>query len=150
MRGQLSKISNLQRFTFNSKAFPSGCVKDPSEQSAGIFPAVLELSLGFKERSKASLPEVMICRKSFANPELVHNSETDAIGERPLFVAMFAEPVGRDVETCRINPFEAECLTAFDRIKEVRGGTMAVARQQQSDGFVGHIFGSEEMATFSD
>jgi len=54
------------------------------------------------------------------------------------------------VETCRINPFEAECLTAFDRIEKVRGGSMTVARQQQSDGFVGHIFGGEEMAAFSD
>ena len=92
----------------------------------------------------------MICRKSFANPELVHDSETDAIGEGPLFVAMFTKPVRRDVETCRINPFEAECLTAFDRIEKVRGGSMTVARQQQSDGFVGHIFGGEEMAAFSD
>jgi len=63
---------------------------------------------------------------------------------------MLAKPVSGGVKTCRIYPFEAECLTAFDRIEKVRGGSITAARQQQSDGFVGHIFGGEEMAAFSD
>jgi hypothetical protein len=107
LRGQLSDFKPSAIY-FQLESFSSACARDPSEESAGIFPAVLALSVEFKERSKASLPEVMICRKSFANPELVHNSETDAIGERPLFVAMFAKPVSGGVKkTCRINPFQA-------------------------------------------
>ena len=83
----------------------------------------------------------MVRRERIPNPELVHHSETDAIGKRPLFVAMLAKPGGCGVKTCRINPFEAERLTTFNRVKKVRGGSMTVAHQQQSDGFVGHIFG---------
>lgn len=106
MRGQLSDFKPSAIY-FQLESFSSACARDPGEEYPGIFPAVLALSLGFKERSKASLPEVVICRKSFANPELVHNSETDAIGERPLFIAMFAKPVSSGVKTCRTNPFQA-------------------------------------------
>ena len=93
---------------------------------------------------------MMVRRERIPNPELVHHSETDAIGKRPLFVAMLAKPGGCGVKTCRINPFQAERLAAFDRIKEVRSGPMTVARQQQSDRFVGDIFSGEEMAAFPD
>ena len=93
---------------------------------------------------------MMIRRESIANPELVHNGETYAIGKGPLFVAMLAKPVSCDVETCRINPFEVERLAAFDGIKKVCGSPMTVPRQQQSNGFVGYIFGGKEMPAFSD
>ena len=93
---------------------------------------------------------MMIRGESIANAQLAHDSETDAIGEGPLFIAMLAKPVSGGVETCRINPFQAERLAAFDRIKKVRSGPMTVARQQQSDRFVGDIFSGEEMAAFPD
>jgi hypothetical protein len=84
---------------------------------------------------------MMIRGESIANAQLAHYSETDAIGEGPLFIAMLAKPVSGGVETFRINPFEAERLTTFNRVKKVRSGSITVAHQQQSDGFVGHIFG---------
>ena len=92
----------------------------------------------------------MIRRESVSNAELAHYSETDAIGEGPLFVAMLAEPVSGGVKTCRINPFQTERLAAFDRVEKVRGGPMTVACQQQSDGFIGYIFGGKKMAAFTD
>ena len=122
----------------------------PGDQSHGKRPNGFKPSLGFKKRNKAGLPEMTIRRESIANPELAHDSETDAVGEGPLFVAMFAKQAGGGVETCRFNPLQAERLAAFDRIKKVRGGPMTMARQQQSDGFVGHVFGGEEMAAFAD
>ena len=93
---------------------------------------------------------MMIRRESVSNAELAHHSETDAIGEGPLFVAMPAEPVSGGVKTCRINPFQTERLAAFDRIKKIHRGPMTVARQKQSDGFVGYIFGGEEVAALAD
>ena len=91
----------------------------------------------------------MICRESIANAQLVHDSETDAIGEGPLLVAMFAERDSGGVKTCRINPFQAKRLAAFDRTKKINGGPMTVTHQQQSDGFIGYIFGGEEMPAFA-
>ena len=53
------------------------------------------------------------------------------------------------MKTARIDPFQAECLAAFDGIKKIHGSPMTVAHQQQSDGLVGDIFGGEEMAAFA-
>ena len=113
------------------------------------FPAVLVSPLGFNKGSETGLPKMMIRSKSVANAQLAHDSETDAIGEGPLFVAMFSEPVSSSVKTRRINPFHAECLTAFDCIKKIRCRAMTVAHQQQSDGFIGYILGGEEMAALA-
>jgi hypothetical protein len=37
---------------------------------------------------------MMVRRERIPNPELMHHSETDAIGKGPLFVAMLAKPGG--------------------------------------------------------
>jgi hypothetical protein len=106
--------------------------------------------LSFKKRRETGLLEMMIRRESVSNAEFAHDSETDAIGERPEFVAMFAKPTRGGVETCRIDPFQAERLASLDRINKVCRSPMTVARQQQSDGFVGHIFSGEKMTAFAE
>ena len=70
------------------------------ETSAGIIQRWLR-RLDFKERSETGLPKMMIRGKSIANAELAHDSETDAIGKGPLFIAMLAKPGGCIVKTCR-------------------------------------------------
>src|SRR5215211_6828493 len=95
------------------------------------YPTDVASSLGFKKGGETGLPKMMIRGESIANAKLAHDSETDAIGEGPLFVAMFAEPTGSGVKTCRINPFQAEHLAAFDCVQKIYGSPMAVAHQQQ-------------------
>ena len=93
------------------------------------FPSGLALSLSLEKRIETGLLKMMIRRESIANAELAHDSETDAIGERPFFVVMFAKPVSGGVKTRGINPFQPERFAAFDRIKKVCGDAMTGGAQ---------------------
>ena len=52
----------------------------------------------------------MVSREGVANAQLAHGGETDAIGERPFVVRVFAEEGGGSVESLRTNPLQAEPL----------------------------------------
>ena len=76
---------------FQLEIFPD-CVRENLVRNSLEFPAALSSSLGFKNGMKTGLAKMMIRGESVANVQLAHDSETDAIGEGPLFVGMFAKP----------------------------------------------------------
>src|SRR5438067_767888 len=84
--------------------------------------------------------------EGIAHAKLTHDGETDAIGEGPFLVSMFAEPVRACLKTRRVNPFQVQGFTLLDGVEKIHGRALTVTHEQQSDGLIGHIFSSEETA----
>lgn len=98
----------------------------------------------FQQRNKARLAKVVIGGKRVADSQLPHYGEADAIRERPLLVAVFAEPNRRDVKARRVYPFQAKNFAALHGVKKIHRGPVAVPHEQKRNRFVNHVFGGQE------
>ena len=74
-----------------------------------------------QQRIETGLVEMVVGRERISNFQFVHYGKADAIGEGPLLVRVTSEQPCSPVKPLRTNPFQAQCLTAFDGVKKVRG-----------------------------